>query len=322
MRSPLFSYEDNGTAHGDLVLRLDEFERRCDSYFLALDNDLLPDRKDPEKVRAVLRELLKGWRTAVLALTPGDSAFLPYEFDDQYSGWLHVTHLESDNVEILPVWSGLEGWAFSPSAYESALERIGATTPGLEVAGRAAVHALRSALFDRLVPRGGSLEARVMLPDRGSRRARTIGTSVRGPAIVRGSSLRVQGTRPGLLDAAPPAGPVVGDDLPDHRRERRSWHILVAPKRDGARRGVAVPSCDDPLGVRHNRSVIDEHVDVILGREQGADVPVQREVRLVRPLDRLDHFIVRRVDELPDLLAQGGLPSGQSVDVGVDPGIP
>jgi hypothetical protein len=48
------SFEDIGEAHNDLVLNLDEFVRRCDTYYLASDPDLLPDQRDADKVRSVL----------------------------------------------------------------------------------------------------------------------------------------------------------------------------------------------------------------------------------------------------------------------------
>lgn len=124
-----FAFEDNGTQHNDLVLRLDEFERRCDSFYLALDNYLLPEDEDAEKVRAVLVRLLEQWRLLVTGLGPGEVTYLPYEFDDQCSGWIQVTAVRNDDVELLPVWSNLEGWAFYPSSFTEELGRIGATTP-------------------------------------------------------------------------------------------------------------------------------------------------------------------------------------------------
>jgi hypothetical protein len=51
------TFEDGGTLHSDLVLRLDGFDRRCDSYHLALDPEGLPEQEDAEKVRLVLVRL-------------------------------------------------------------------------------------------------------------------------------------------------------------------------------------------------------------------------------------------------------------------------
>jgi hypothetical protein len=124
-----FSFDDNGTFHNDLVLELEHFERHCDSFYLVNDNLLLPEQTDADKVRAVLVRLLQQWSDAVRVLAPGDQTYLPYLFDDQASSWLRVHLTDTDTVELLPVWSTLEGWAFSPSVYAEALGRIGTTTP-------------------------------------------------------------------------------------------------------------------------------------------------------------------------------------------------
>jgi hypothetical protein len=121
------SFENNGTAHNDLVLRLDQFERRCDTYYLALDNLFVTEKSGAEKVRLVLIRLLQLWRDAVIALHHG-MTHLPYEFDDQATGWLQISLDSGDAVEVLPVWSALEGWAISPSAFLDDLERIGKVT--------------------------------------------------------------------------------------------------------------------------------------------------------------------------------------------------
>src|SRR5215217_1727649 len=82
-------FEDNGRSHDDLVLRIGDAEWRCDSYYLLLDQGMLPDQEDAEKVRRVLVRLIEQWRDAVGALADGEACFLPYDFSDQYTGWLH-----------------------------------------------------------------------------------------------------------------------------------------------------------------------------------------------------------------------------------------
>src|SRR6266508_829098 len=76
-----------------------------------------------------------------------------------------------------------------------------------------------------------------------------------------------------LLQLAPPAGAVVGDDVAEHGAEGGRVDRL-APA-DGHRAGelVLVTAGDDPLRVgRDDAAVIEEDVDVVLGRQQGADV--------------------------------------------------
>jgi len=54
-----FEFENDGSDHDDLVLKVGESVWRCDSYYLALDRRLLPDQEDARKVRTVLRALLE-----------------------------------------------------------------------------------------------------------------------------------------------------------------------------------------------------------------------------------------------------------------------
>ena len=57
----------------------------CDSYYLAADRGLLPDREDVEKVKALLRRLLEQWLSGLSGMIDGGSVFLPYDFSDQYT---------------------------------------------------------------------------------------------------------------------------------------------------------------------------------------------------------------------------------------------
>jgi hypothetical protein len=122
-------FEDNGTRHRDLVLRLDHFERRCDSFYLGHDNDVLPGRRDAEKVRLVLVRLLEQWLREVTVLSSGETTYLPYEFDDQATGWLQVSAVSEETVEVLPVWSDLAGWEMTPSRFPDVQGRVGKPTP-------------------------------------------------------------------------------------------------------------------------------------------------------------------------------------------------
>ena len=57
---------------------------------------------------------------------------------------------------------------------------------------------------------------------------------------------------------------------------------------------------------------------MVLRRQQGANVALQHEVRPVRALDGFIHVPVGGVDQLAHLAADGLLPSGQGVDVGIN----
>ena len=57
---------------------------------------------------------------------------------------------------------------------------------------------------------------------------------------------------------------------------------------------------------------------MVLGGEEGADVPVEFEVGLPSALDRLVHLRIGGMDELPEAAAQIGLPRREPADVVVD----
>jgi hypothetical protein len=108
-------FEDNKTAHDDLILRLGGQTCICDSYYLALDDGVMPDREDAAKVRAVLKRLLEQWLTAVENLGNGQTAYLPFDFSDQCTSWLECRRSD-ETITVCSGWATVEGWSFFPSA--------------------------------------------------------------------------------------------------------------------------------------------------------------------------------------------------------------
>jgi hypothetical protein len=106
---------DNQTGHRDLVLRFAGQSWVSDSYYLALDGGILPDREDADKIRTVLRRLLEQWLVAIDAVPDDGTLYLPYDFSDQCTGWLRCRRL-GEAVEVCQGWAGVEGWSFYPSA--------------------------------------------------------------------------------------------------------------------------------------------------------------------------------------------------------------
>ena len=78
---------------------------------------------------------------------------------------------------------------------------------------------------------------------------------------------------------------------------------------------------DDPLRIGDDGAVVHEHVHVVLGREQRADVAVEDEVRLDGSLDRLLDVGIGGMHKVPHPRADLLLPLGKPVEVGVDPGV-
>jgi hypothetical protein len=100
--------------HDDITLRLDDRVWIVDSYFLALDNFVLPRQDDAAKVRIVLKRLLEQWLAALEDLPDADTVFLPYDFADQHTGWLRC-HRSGATIEVCPGRSHVAGWSFCAS---------------------------------------------------------------------------------------------------------------------------------------------------------------------------------------------------------------
>src|SRR5829696_10169684 len=75
---------------------------------------------------------------------------------------------------------------------------------------------------------------------------------------------------------------------------------------------------DDPLGVGNDPAVVQEDVDMILRREQRADVPFTHEVGPHFALDRLLDPRIGGVNEVTHPVANLLLPGGQGTDIRVD----
>lgn len=116
-------FDSNRTGHNDLFLRFAGQIYICDSYYLALDGELMPDIEKGSEVRVSLRRLLEQWYSAIETVPEGGSVYLPYDFSDQYTAWLHCTR-SGDTVTIVHGHTDLEGWSISPSALGQHMFRL------------------------------------------------------------------------------------------------------------------------------------------------------------------------------------------------------
>ncbi|MNY58069.1 hypothetical protein D3C86_1943620 [compost metagenome] len=71
------------------------------------------------------------------------------------------------------------------------------------------------------------------------------------------------------------------------------------------------------MRIRDDAAVVHKHVDVVLRRKEGADVPVQDEVGLDGAFDGFLDGGIRGVDQVADLPANGLLPGRKHFDVAV-----
>ena len=111
---------------------------------------------------------------------------------------------------------------------------------------------------------------------------------------------------------------VVGDDLTEHGLECTSVDAFTLANGNGACGLVGVSAGDEACGVGDDPTVIEEDVDVVPGRLEGADVAVQSEVGAVAAFDGFGNCRVGGVGQLADLLTDGLLPVRETADVGVD----
>jgi hypothetical protein len=139
------TFHDNKTGHQDILLRFAGQEWICDSYYFAIDGELLPEVEDDRKIRAVLRRLHEQWLEAIETLKVGEVAYIPFDFSDQCTGWLRCTATPT-GYSVAQGWSSLEGWSFSPSAVGELLhnlEGFRADGPTLEVVSSELLAAIR-----------------------------------------------------------------------------------------------------------------------------------------------------------------------------------
>ena len=120
------------------------------------------------------------------------------------------------------------------------------------------------------------------------------------------------------LELPPPSGAVVCDNGPEHVGERLLVDPLALTDRHASCRLVLVTCGNDAVRIGRDR-IVDEDVDVVLGREQGADVAIQNEIRAVSALDGLRDLWIRGVNQSAYLATDRLLPIRKGADVRVDP---
>ena len=128
-----FRFEDNGTAHGDLVFVFGDYEHRGDSYYLRLDPGVDASDETNAKVRKVLSRIVQQWQVYVENALVGDTIYLPFEFSDQSTHWLQCCMADS-KVTLVPGWSTIEGWSFAPTDFGRHVNEVDTFTPLEDVA--------------------------------------------------------------------------------------------------------------------------------------------------------------------------------------------
>ncbi len=112
------AFNPDGSSHGDITLRLGEYEWQCDSYYFALDRGLDGEtgeaREDDTGARRVLVRLLEQWLQANRDVEDGAVAYLPFDYSDQCMGCVRLRKSGAMLSATLG-WSSREGWTTCPS---------------------------------------------------------------------------------------------------------------------------------------------------------------------------------------------------------------
>lgn len=116
-------FEDNNSQHDDLVLRLGERVWIVDSYYLLLDNTVSAMSDDASRVRAVLQLMLERWLVALQTVAEGETVYLPYDFQDEDTGWLRFRR-EGVYFEVCPGRADVAGYSFSPSSIGTYIKEL------------------------------------------------------------------------------------------------------------------------------------------------------------------------------------------------------
>jgi hypothetical protein len=97
-----FRYNSTFTDHEDVFLSFEGIERTCDSFWLWHIDPLAAERCEP------LRGLLERWKNDVLRLEDGCSAYLWYDFSDEYAAGLRCTR-NGEDLMVVDGYSESEG---------------------------------------------------------------------------------------------------------------------------------------------------------------------------------------------------------------------
>lgn len=124
----MISINLNNISNGTISLILDEvdFIQKADTYYYAIDNQLKTDDDSTYKVLINLKELFLKWHYCLnTALKESyKSVYLPFDFADEYVGFLKVDFLSANELKVEYGYSEeIKGYSLSPSKAECLKEK-------------------------------------------------------------------------------------------------------------------------------------------------------------------------------------------------------
>ena len=97
-------------ADNQITVTVGSESRAGESYYLGLQ----PNTENHEFRPATgTVQLVSEWIRLLTELKVGQTLFLPFDFSDEYTRWLHV-HREGRHLTVVFGWATVEGWAISP----------------------------------------------------------------------------------------------------------------------------------------------------------------------------------------------------------------
>ena len=109
-------FEEKGGSHEDIMVSVPRngFQGLFDSYYLGLDDKIKTDLKGIEKIKLVLKSLIRYWIKNIIEAKDGQIIYLPIDFSDQYTGCFCIEK-RGDDLFVSYGYSLVEGWSISPS---------------------------------------------------------------------------------------------------------------------------------------------------------------------------------------------------------------
>ena len=95
------TYNTEHPYHKDVSIIIDDLiSNTQDTYYFLLDDFVLRDRENWQKVRVIFHFLLSHWQTKINNLSINKTDYLPFDFSDQYIGCFKLTDISDNQVNI------------------------------------------------------------------------------------------------------------------------------------------------------------------------------------------------------------------------------
>lgn len=123
----MISIDIENIALGEISLKLEavDFAQSSSTYYLSIDNFLMPEDDNTYKVLVNLNKLLSKWLTCLKSFNENNYkwVYLPFDFADEYMGFLRVSMLPNDNFQLdYGYTEEIKGYTQSPSQMECIID--------------------------------------------------------------------------------------------------------------------------------------------------------------------------------------------------------